>query len=104
MLSYRNAPVVKKLKRASIHTAYRLPLDPFTATSGMKSPLRIGQRPVLSGFGQGNGSVSIVLSARNRLIGSWSSMLLGLLQVAPRSVETMNDSSTGPIPPRLRER
>src|SRR5919108_1955689 len=99
MLSYRKAPVVKELKRASIHTAYRLPLDPLTATSGMKSPLRIGQRPVRAGFGHGNGSVSIVLSARNRLIGSWSSIPLGLLHVAPRSGEPMNDSSTGPMPP-----
>src|SRR5215208_1492643 len=100
MLSYRKAPVLKKLKRASIHTAYRLPFDALTATSGMRSPPRIGHRPVFAGSGHGNGSASIVLSARKRVIGSWSSMLLGLLQVAPRLLETMNDTRTGPMPPR----
>jgi hypothetical protein len=30
-------------------------------------------------------------------------MLRGVLQLAPRSVETMNDSRTGPMPPRRRD-
>jgi hypothetical protein len=52
MLSHRNAPVWKKLKRASIQTAWSVPLAGSTATSGMKSPPRIGQAPACAGSGQ----------------------------------------------------
>jgi hypothetical protein len=48
--------------------------------------------------------VSIALLDRNGLIGSWSSIARGLLQTAPRSRETMNDTRIGPVPPRRRER
>src|SRR5829696_5176454 len=58
-------------KRESIHTAYRLPFDSLTSTSGIKSPLRIGHgAPVGDGTGQATGSGSIVLLDLKRLTGN----------------------------------
>src|SRR5215203_2085997 len=58
-------------KRESIHTAYRLPFDSLTSTSGIKSPLRIGHgAPVGDGTGQATGSGSIVLLPLKRVMGN----------------------------------